>query len=147
MRTLTFQWLMLPRATFYCRIVLVNFNLSVPDVVVSNILLPDICDLQCLMFPRLSLYTWCCRLTVTFQCLMDLRKFPLDEQICYIRMESCKWHYPSLISNLASVDVKQHGQVKSGQVTLPGQTFAFLFVVSMQSDSCRALTYFCFCWE
>ena len=49
---------------------LVNSDLSVPDVVVGNILLPDICDvvgnillpdicdLQCLMFPRLSFCTW-----------------------------------------------------------------------------------------
>nr|KAG5689431.1 hypothetical protein BaRGS_012253 [Batillaria attramentaria] len=28
------------------------------------------------------------RLTVTFQCLLDLRKFPLDEQTCHVRMES-----------------------------------------------------------
>ena len=32
----------------------------------------------------------CFRLSVTFQCLMDLRKFPMDVQTCFIRMESCK---------------------------------------------------------
>ncbi|XP_076447080.1 glycine receptor subunit alpha-3-like [Babylonia areolata] len=49
------------------------------DVTVPNVLIrvhPD----------GTILYTQ--RLTVTFQCLMDLRKFPMDQQTCYIRLES-----------------------------------------------------------
>ena len=31
------------------------------------------------------------RLTITASCPMDLQYFPMDSQLCYIEIESCKW--------------------------------------------------------
>lgn len=31
------------------------------------------------------------RVSGVFSCMMDLHKYPLDKQICDIRMESCKY--------------------------------------------------------
>ena len=32
------------------------------------------------------------RLTITASCPMDLQYFPMDSQLCYIEIESCKYH-------------------------------------------------------
>lgn len=32
-----------------------------------------------------------CRITTTAACMMDLRRYPLDEQNCTLEIESCKY--------------------------------------------------------
>lgn len=41
-------------------------------------------------FPSLSV----CRITTTAACMMDLRRYPLDEQNCTLEIESCKYGCP-----------------------------------------------------
>lgn len=49
---------------------------------------------QCL-FCVLVLYPY--RITTTAACMMDLRRYPLDEQNCTLEIESCK--YQKIINN------------------------------------------------
>ena len=35
-----------------------------------------------------------CRLTITASCPMDLQYFPMDRQLCFIEIESCKYLSP-----------------------------------------------------
>lgn len=35
-----------------------------------------------------------CRITTTAACMMDLRRYPLDEQNCTLEIESCKYRCP-----------------------------------------------------
>lgn len=43
-----------------------------------------------LYFPSHSV----CRITTTAACMMDLRRYPLDEQNCTLEIESCKYRCP-----------------------------------------------------
>lgn len=43
-----------------------------------------------LYFPSRSV----CRITTTAACMMDLRRYPLDEQNCTLEIESCKYRCP-----------------------------------------------------
>ncbi|KAL8612909.1 hypothetical protein ACOMHN_034986 [Nucella lapillus] len=82
------------------------------DVTVPNVLLrvhPD----------GTVLYTQ--RLTVTFQCLMNLRKFPMDQQTCYIRMESYSHTtedmYFTWSSKRRSVDMMENAHIPDFELT------------------------------
>ncbi|XP_076467592.1 glycine receptor subunit alpha-4-like [Babylonia areolata] len=61
------------------------------------------------------------RLTVTFQCLMNLRKFPLDDQICYIRMESyghtTDGMYFAWSSSRKSMDILENAHIPDFKLT------------------------------
>lgn len=43
-----------------------------------------------ILFPSCSV----CRITTTAACMMDLRRYPLDEQNCTLEIESCKYRCP-----------------------------------------------------
>ena len=47
----------------------------------------------CWLVHRFYFYTHllCYRLTITASCPMDLQYFPMDRQLCYMEIESCKY--------------------------------------------------------
>ena len=58
-------------------------------IVTGYVLLGEIaCNKYTLLL--LSLLLFACRITLTLSCIMDLRRFPMDHQTCYVQIESCK---------------------------------------------------------
>ncbi|XP_070197758.1 glycine receptor subunit alpha-2-like [Littorina saxatilis] len=84
-----------------------NHDITVPNVLIR--LHPD----GTILFSQ--------RLTVTFQCLMDLRNFPLDRQTCYIRMESYSYTtddmYFAWSSERKSMDILENAHIPDFELT------------------------------
>ena len=49
--------------------------------------------------PIFSNFGLVCRYTARSSCKVDLRDYPLDEQICHLAFESCKYNLSKIQSN------------------------------------------------
>ena len=47
-----------------------------------------------------------CRITAELECKMDLARYPMDEQICWMELESCEFHL--VIQKHAGDSMKYH---------------------------------------
>ena len=64
-----------------------NFSVSKYNYFINSYVL--------LLFNRETLF----RLTITASCPMDLQYFPMDSQLCYIEIESCKYRHGRAFSS------------------------------------------------
>ena len=59
----------------------------------------------------IGIFSLCFRITLTAQCAMDLRLFPLDTQNCDLIIESCKY----MLYSLGETITVRNKKVKSGK--------------------------------
>lgn len=103
------------------------------NITVEELWAPKCIELWLWSFCDLFVCFCVSRITTTAACMMDLRRYPLDEQNCTLEIESCKCSLSSLIYTHPSAKASIHYHAVHAWFILVSISLVLFFLVSQLS--------------